>query len=324
MRACGVIAVAIGLVCCAVTSIAADGSGQRVLAPGVLIVISPSQEPVETFSGPRPLVEIARGLPDLDWTPHYTPKSETLLEKSRTVVFRRPIWNLEFAFKPMRLIEADVLQPSGKLQRKLIWYIVYRVTNRGYALRPKGTEDRWGHTLFQTEDVNYQTRRFFPQLVLASHEYNKEYLDRPTLLTAQRMIQQRESPGLKLYNSVEITKVPIPLSDDRTEQSVWGVAMWEDVDPRIDFFSIYVDGLTNAFRFEDQPDAYNPGDPPGTGRTYTHKNLQLNFWRPGDTVREHEREIRFGVPADSSPARQQELLEKYGLNRRLDYLWVYR
>ena len=315
-------AAAVGLMwCCGVTS-AADTP--RVLAPGVLTVVPPSQENEETFSGPRPLTEIVNGLPGLDWTPNYTAKSETLLEKSRVVVFRRPVWNLEFAFKPMRLIQADVIQPTGKMQRKLIWYIVYRITNRGHALRPKGSEDQWGHVTYDSERVNYQTRRFFPQLVLASHEYGKEYLDRPTLLTAQRMIQRRESPGVKLHNSVEITKVPIPLSDERTQRSVWGVAMWEDVDPRIDFFSVYVDGLTNAFLFNDQEAALKAGDPPGTGRTYVHKNLQLNFWRPGDTVMEHEREIRFGIPADSNPGRQKEFLDKYGIDRRLDYLWVYR
>jgi hypothetical protein len=222
------------------------------------------------------------------------------------------------------MIEADVVQPSRKMQRKLIWYMVYRVTNRGYALRPKAVQDEWGDTIYEVENVNYPTRRFFPQFVLASHEFNKEYLDRPTLISAQQQIQERESPGVKLHNSVEITKVPIPLSDEQTEQGVWGVAMWEDIDPRIDFFSIYVGGLTNAFTFEDQEGAFQPGGVPGTGRTIRHKNLQLNFWRPSDTVMEHEREVRFGIPFDEDPDVQSEILEKYGLERRLDYQWVYR
>jgi hypothetical protein len=52
--------------------------------------------------------------------------------------------------------------------------------------------------------------------------------------------------------------------------------------------------------------------------------LQLNFWRPGDTLQEHEREIRFGVPIDNDPAVQRQILARYGIDRRLDYLWIYR
>ena len=37
------------------------------------------------------------------------------------------------------------------------------------------------------------------------------------------------------------------------------------IDPRIDFFSVFVGGLTNAFQFEDVPGGFKPGDPPGTG-----------------------------------------------------------
>ncbi len=295
----------------------------RPLAPGVLTVIPTAEEQGETFSGPGPIVEIVRGIPDLEWTPHYAAKSSTLLSLAQTAVLRRTIWNLEFAFKPMRLIEVDVPQPSGKMRRKLIWYLVYRIKNRGYALHPKPDTDRWGHTTHAIEEVNYDTRRFFPRFVLASHEFSKEYADR-VIPAAQRSIQRREDPGVKLHNTVEITRIPIPLSDDRLDRGVWGVVTWEDVDPRIDFFSVYVGGLTNAYRFHDRDGAFGVGDPPGTGREYTFKMLQLNFWRPGDEVLEHEREFRFGMPSEPNPAIEQQTLEKYGLERHLDHLWVYR
>jgi hypothetical protein len=301
------------------------GQQQRIrrLAPGVLTVISTEEEPEETYTGPVPLVEVVEGIPNLNWTPHFDSKSDTLLEKARTTVLRRVIWNLEFAFKPMRMIVVDVPQPSGKMQRKLIWYMVYRVTNRGYALSPKPDTNRWGHTTHSIEKVNYDTRRLFPHIVLTSHEYSKEYVDR-VIPAAQGPIQEREDPGVKLHNSVEITKIAIPLSSDRVERGVWGFATWEDVDPRIDFFSVYVGGLTNAYRFRDPAGAYKAGDPPGTGREYSFKRLRLNFWRPGDEVLEHEREFRFGIPLDEDRAAERETLDKYGLKRRLDYLWVYR
>ena len=78
---------------------------------------------------------------------------------------------------------------------------------------------------------------------------------------------------------------------------MWGVATWTDVDPRIDFFSVYVGGLTNAYRWERHARApIKPGDPPGKGRQFARKMLQLNFWRPGDELQPIERELRYGVP----------------------------
>jgi hypothetical protein len=92
------------------------------------------------------------------------------------------------------------------------------------------------------------------------------------------------------------------------------VVTWEDIDPRTDFLAIYIQGLTNAFRLVETPQ----------GITHVSKTLQLNFWRPGDTVDEHEKEIRFGTPVFSDPAEQARILQIYGLTERLDYLWVYR
>ena len=105
---------------------------------------------------------------------------------------------------------------------------------------------------------------------------------------------------------------------------MWGVVTWEDVDPRIDFFSVYIRGLTNAFEFVDPPGAYRAGQPPGSGRLFTYKTLQLNFWRPGDSVLEHEGEIRYGVPVDTDPNAQAYVLDAFGLTERLDHLWIYR
>jgi hypothetical protein len=141
---------------------------------------------------------------------------------------------------------------------------------------------------------------------------------------AKRPIQLRENPGSEVYDSVEITRLPIPLTDERTDNSVWGFVTWENIDPRIDFFSIYVRGLTNAFTFADPPGAYKPGDPPGTGRIFAYKTLQLNFWRPGDTLFQHESELRYGVPVEMDSQKQRAILDRYGLEQRLDYVWVYR
>ena len=103
-------------------------------------------------------------------------------------------------------------------------------------------------------------------------------------------------PQGELLNSVEMAAAGTsPIEAGRAQRGVWGVAMWEDVDPQIDFFSVYVGGLTNAYQWTDPRGAYKPGDPPGTGRKFTRKTLQLNFWRPGDEIDQNEREIRFGA-----------------------------
>ena len=40
------------------------------------------------------------------------------------------------------MIDVDLPQPSGKMQRKRLWYMVYRVTNRGnYLLADPKAQD---------------------------------------------------------------------------------------------------------------------------------------------------------------------------------------
>ncbi len=215
-------------------------------------------------------------------------------------VFRRDIWCLEFTFRPPRMIWVDEPQASGKMQRKLIWYMIYHVKNTGKHLRPTKQSDG----TFVVKPVDREVR-FFPQFVLEAEEYKKAYLDRiiPVAIPA---IQQKEDPNRKLLNSVEVGSKLIPVSTDLVDKSVWGVATWEDVDPRIDFFSIFVQGLTNAYQWDDPAGAFKTGDPPTTGRVMTEKTLMLNFWRPGDEYVEDQRIIRYGIPG------------------KVDYSWIYR
>ena len=205
---------------------------KRKLAPGVVTVIPIAPQEDETFDGPLPLVEIVDGIDGLDWTPHFASKTDTLLEKSKIVVLRRAIWNLEFAFKPMRRIEVDIPQATGKMQRKKVWYMVYRVQNIGQDSKPKvsgefETDPERSPETYKTERVTHAKLRFFPHFVFSGRVYEqdkyvvKDYLDR-IIPAAQKPIQDRETPGAKLYNTVEITRVPILLSDDKIDRSVWG------------------------------------------------------------------------------------------------------
>jgi hypothetical protein len=215
-------------------------------------------------------------------------------------VFRREIWCLEFTFKPVRMIWVDVPQPSGKMQRKLVWYLVYHVKNTGAHLQPSKQQD--GTFLIQPADREI---RFFPQFVLEAPEYQKAYLDR-IIPVAVAAIQQREDPNRKLLNSVEIGSQLVPVSTELVDKSVWGVATWVDVDPRVDYFSVFIEGLTNAYRWVDPPEGFKPGDPPTAGRQLEQKNLMLNFWRPGDEFKEDQQTIHYGIPG------------------KVDSSWIYR
>ena len=224
----------------------------RKLAAGVLTVIPPEPHEQETFQGPIPLANVSK----LDWTPNFTPKTDTLRDKSAQVILRHNVWNLELAFKPVRMVHVDIPQTIGKMQRKLIWYMVYRVRNLGGHLTPVPAEDKTYTTGTRRRSVERRCRssratRFAFSRISC---WRARRLARSIWIGLSRPrcreIQLREMRGAKLLNSVEITQVAIPVVPRDGGPGVWGVVTWEDVDPRIDFFSIYVQGLTNAFRLE--------------------------------------------------------------------------
>ena len=368
------------------------GGPIRRLAEGVETTIPVDPQASETFSAifprtprHREVVEILRGgVPGLRWTPNYYPRSETLegynpqsgrLEGiAANTVYRRQVWNLEFTFKPLRMMWIDIPQPSGKMAKKLVWYLVFRVKNRGDSLVAVKDEQGSGPTLVEwsagdkefrknaiTAEKAYKDAfriekhdglvpilpksvlpdwaglrlgadgliRFFPRFVLESEEYDKAYLDR-VIPVAIPAIQLREDPKRRLLSTVEISSRRIPLSKGREDNSVWGVATWVDVDARMDKFSIYVEGLTNAYRWQDRDDQDpkpRPLDRPKIvlrdaqdkpirkplrkERVMRRKTLRLRFWRPGDEFYQSEREIRYGAPPSQGKS-------------TLDHEWVWR
>ena len=157
--------------------------------------------------------------------------------------------------------------------------------------------------------------RFLPLFRLQVRSLRLEYLDQ-IIPEAKAIIAAKERVGRPIYDSVEIQTFPIKLwrDTDTVDNSVWGVATWTQVDPRTDFFSVQIAGLTNAQRLKLEGDKIK----------YLQKNLVLNFSRPGDTIDELEDRISYGVPALSDPERQQYVLNQFGLEERLDHLWIYR
>ncbi len=283
---------------------AAAPKGYRKLGPGAETIIPAKPDPQDTVTQ-HDMVEIQSSGAKLDWKPATQAATETLGVKTKDIPFRRGASYLQFAFKPLRVMYVDIPAPGGHLDRRQIWYMVYRVTNFGEHLDADSNSKDGKSQIATGVPPSNEEVFFHPQFVLESQKYGKAYLDR-VLPLAVEAIEKREDPRRHLLNSAEMSEQPIPLSTPGNDRSVWGVATWEHVDPRIDYFSIYVKGLSSAYRFKDPEGAYNKNGEPGNGRIYAQKTLKLNFWRPGDDREINESDIYFGIPG------------------QVDHEWVFR
>jgi hypothetical protein len=286
-------ALAAGLALVPATSLVAqDDSANppryRVLAPGVEKTIIAERDAFELTS--------RHDLPELL-------QVDNNFDFAKDVSFRHDVWALDFTFKPVRFIDIELPGPDGTLRTKRIWYMVYHVNNPGVVYRAGDTRftdvapdprtdeltaardvdtTRQTLNLGQIQEINKgEPVKFVPSFLLYSRDNRKAYLDR-VIPVAIQAIEEREDKNRKLQDSVAISG-EIPASDEQRDNSVWGVVTWEDIDPETDFFSIYVQGLTNAYKWVDTPE----------GRKYAYKTLRLDFWRPGDDLEETEDEIRF-------------------------------
>lgn len=313
-----------------VTKIPAS-DGTLFVIPSDLVVVSKDGKTAEVgyhddvVSQVLSIAEIANQQ-GLDFAPQTGTKNDTLLEKAKRVQLPRTLWQLEFAFKPMRMIDVDLPQPSGKMQRKRLWYLVYRVTNRGNFLlaepKPQDAGISYEPKIVNELPAGSPPIRFFPHFVIKANEQGKEYLDRD-IPAAQKWIEKRETRngGTRLYSSTEISSIDLPISTPNEDRSVWGYATWEDVDPKIDAFSLLVSGLTNAYRITEKP---TTSTEIGASRRLSPRVLQVNFWRPSDAKLSDESQFRIGVQIDSNAENQAKILQRYGVDKRLDYLWIYR
>lgn len=272
-------------------------AGFRPLAPGVLTVI-PADRTTDDALLRADILEITKGQADLAWTPQMAAANTTLVERARSREYPRDIWSLEFAFKPPRLLDVDVPASAERMQRKRIWYLVYRVKNVGgrRVLAADGVDGKEA-TARRVESFEAPVR-FLPHFVLESLEPVEDgeglasyraYLDR-LVPSAMDAIGRREDPRRKFFDSAEMSASDLAPGEER-----WGVAIWEGIDPRIDFFSIYIRGLTNAIRWRHKAGAViKAGDPPGSDIEETLESLRLDFWRPGDDRDGGDRQMGIG------------------------------
>ena len=289
----------------------------RNLASGVMTVVSPDQDSEDTALGPFDLDFVAKH-PELDWTapdfpeskPHFASPAETLLALSKDIVFRHDVWGIRFSFKPARLIEVNVPLGNGKFKKKVVWYLLYKVQYDGEDLSPNVEAEVPG----APDRIRFESVRFLPRFSLLSKERNIS-IDAQILPTALEAIAAKERIGKPLHDHVEIGKFDITASTPEDDKSLWGVATWTDVDPRIDFFAVDVRGLTNAYKIRIDSDGK---------KNFDRKTLRIYFWRPGDVIDESKDRILLGLPAFESKDRVDYYLKQYNLKERLDYQWIYR
>jgi hypothetical protein len=258
--------------------------GFRVLAPGVMTTIGSPVKPEDRVSY-HDIVEV------LAEDPKFGERKENAGRgPMKNAYFTHDVWGLTFSFKPVRFLRI----PGRDGKERIIWYMVYKVTN-GPVKRYEDDETDPDPTKLKAVPVD-KPFLFIPRFELESKDVGVTYKE-AIIPEAVAAIQQREDKNRKLLNTGEITG-ELPITTAEADRSIWGVATWEGVDPRTDRFSIYIHGLTNVYKWQDAPGAYQKGSAYGTGRTFQSQVLKLNFWRPSDPYYQHEDEIRFGIPGE--------------------------
>ena len=307
----------LALVLVALTAGVAMGQANkpRELAPGVLKVVPLAVDTADSQTLRMPL-------PDLDakqYAPHTFSSARTLYGSTRDVVLFRDIWQYEFAFVGgLRQIELDLPLADGKIAKKNVWYLVYRVRNIGKTVSYDKITDQLAGTdrheiVYDRSELDPSTLpgRFFPMFELVgwvnnpqTGDYQRiEYPD-SVLPSAVRQIQIEEDEQRQLLDSIEMARTQLPQAEGKSDGGVWGVATWVNVDPRIDYVSLRVKGLTNADRIVHNADG---------SKSFRFRELQLNFFRPGDIRHEALDRISKGIPLVDSPKEQVEIAQRYEL-----------
>ncbi len=279
-------------------------------APGVLKVVPASIDVRDSFSLPMTL----EGLDAAQYSPHFAPVLDTLHGQSQNVVFFRDVWQYEFAFLGLRQAKLPLTTANGSLNKN-VWYMVYRIRNTGVNISYDQIQEdqRFEHI---KNDLKRNSDDFEIESKLVLHFYlngwvededgqfkEVRYRDQVDP-EALRLIRQIEDNNRYLADKVEMMFARFPVSKSAEDGGLWGVAIWQDIDPRIDYVNIQVRGLTNAFRISTS----NEGE-----REFKHRNLQLNFWRPGDTFAQDLDRVTYGIPLVDDPVRQVEICKRYQL-----------
>jgi len=192
------------------------------------------------------------------------------------------MWVYETHFKKIRMLRTMVTDPkTGKRRLEFIWYLVFKVVNRDLN-RFVDTTD----TLPQNVEDAQPQELFLPELTLVTDDNNKLVIyDDVVLPEVQAEIAKRERLDQPLLNTVQLVGSILPIAaEGEPEKVLYGVAIWRGVDPKTDFFRVFLTGFSNGYQLAKGPD----GKP-----LLLRKTIVQEFWRPGDEFEQEEVEIRF-------------------------------
>ncbi len=231
------------------------------LLVGVIAAPAQDKAPQSDLEPPPPIPEVKLGptLPTVPVRKGFPGFNVQMVDASLLPRDKGGIWVLDFAFKPVRIITTEI---PGK-GRKQIHYMYYRIIN---------------HT--------GQPRMFVPQFSLVT-DTGKRYED-TVLPQAVKSIQFREDPTIPLLGAVNIMGIVPPSTKEGIDDAVFGVAIWEGVDPHADRFQIYVRGLSDGYQTISPPDGGKP--------IVRYKALRADFIRRGDSRNLTEKEIELFDP----------------------------
>jgi hypothetical protein len=284
----------------------------RKLAPGVLKDI-PSQVDVrDSFSLPMPLP----GLKAEQYTPEQRSADETLYGLTHRTILYRDVWQYDFAFTGLRQISVTEKGANGIERSRNVWYIVYRVRDLGETLSYEEVKknpkfNQVSHILKKGEAIDTENRQFLPRFSLEGWVFNplKKVYEKVAVSDSvnpavMRLIRQSEDPRMPLLDAVQMSEADIPKVKPESDVGVWGVAIFEGVNPELDYVSVFVSGLTNAYRIKKSDDG---------AISFKRKTLQLNFWRPGDAIEEEKDNIQYGIPLVDDAKEQVLITRRYAL-----------
>lgn len=165
------------------------------------------------------------------------------------------LWIHEIRFKSMRMIETDVTDPrTGTKRRELFYYLVYNAVNREIESRADDTDI----VPVNPYDKDPVPNLLVPKVTLVSSDNGvRRVVEDSVVPEAQAAIERRE--GLKLLNSVQAVRrvTDVADADDEEAQGFNGVAIFRGVNPKTDFFTLFLSGFSNGYKLVKGPVTYD-------------------------------------------------------------------
>ena len=218
------------------------------------------------------------------------------------VLAQPELWVMNVQFKPMRLMRLQVTDPqTGRRRLELIWYLVWRAENRTLGVKQEIEQRRAASDRVPVNPDENQLGSaipdptFAPGITLVTRDEGQQEIYPDVVLPEiHAEIEKREgiqiSGGQRnpLKHMVQ-TVGPVPpvadeVSTDEKDRVIHGVAVWRNVDPKTDYFSVFMTGFSNGYRLVSGPNKE---------LLVARKTIVQDFWRPGDQFEQEEREFRF-------------------------------